>query len=104
MFQGYLTVAVYIHFLSPGSLKLHTNVQVLSPESFEGMFGPPADPVSNRRWLQAKESPYPGYCRAPGGNVCKPVLCNCQKLTEIWIKIQGAKSALQHREAEGREE
>lgn len=76
-------------------------MQYLGLESFEETLGP-SKPRNDftRRWLQVGESPYPGYCRAPGSSICKPVLCNCEKLKEIWNKIQDTKAALRVRKNE----
>ncbi|CAH4030566.1 unnamed protein product [Pieris brassicae] len=84
-------IAVYYHFLDPGSLKprLQYKVELSSLKDI-------LDAINykewllkgSRRWLPNGEAPFPGYCRAPGNEKCLPVLCNCEKLTEIWKKMK----------------
>lgn len=94
IFQGYLTLAVYIHNFLPGSLKLRTKIHQIPL----GQLGPLIDRtdldiiayktrrVDGERWLPKSEMPYPGYCRAPGSSQCLDSFCNCKALDEQWRK------------------
>lgn len=90
LFQGYLTIVAYLNYFCPGTLKLQTRVHTVSVVKLSEVLSrfEPVHIESARRWLQKGESPYPGYCRAPGSSTCEPVLCNCQKLAEIWNRIK----------------
>ncbi|RVE54540.1 hypothetical protein evm_000661 [Chilo suppressalis] len=86
--RGFLTFAVYINYFVPGSLKIRSIVLIPNYNNIR------YSSFNTRRWMQLSESPYPGYCRAPGSEKCIPLLCDCQKLTEIWTKIRETKSKL----------
>ncbi|VVC93303.1 unnamed protein product [Leptidea sinapis] len=89
---SYGFLILYYHYFEPKSIiiypslheiKLQTLKDLIDENYYETLLLKPS-----RRWLPEGEIPYPGYCRAPGGEKCLPVLCNCKKLLEIWMKIK----------------
>lgn len=86
----------------PGSLKTQTNVYKVElkdiRDTIDLIFSPLG--LDSRRWLQKGEAPYPGYCRAPGSGACLPLICNCKKLLDIWIKINKTQSKLKGKRTE----
>ncbi|XP_047997364.1 uncharacterized protein LOC125234978 isoform X2 [Leguminivora glycinivorella] len=83
--QGYLWLTAYFHYFTPGSLRLKTKVRKVAVYRLQELMdnGPV---LETRRWMMKYESPYPGYCRAPGKAACLPLLCDCDYLTDIWNK------------------
>ncbi|CAH2237995.1 jg18108 [Pararge aegeria aegeria] len=81
---------VWLHYIAPGSLKIRSIKHRLKPDDLRKIIEENESWLlkTSRRWLQKSEMPYPGYCRAPGSGKCSPVLCNCEKLTEIWKKLK----------------
>lgn len=77
-----MAVAVYMHYFTPGSLRLKTKTRTLSWDEFDNLFGEKT--LYSRRWLVEAGYPYPGYCRAPGTGRCIPTLCNCKMLQRLW--------------------
>ncbi|XP_047031298.1 uncharacterized protein LOC124638390 [Helicoverpa zea] len=86
--QGYFTIAVYVNYFIPGSLKIHTDLYTVRLGQLRELIDNPLfDPLRNvntRRWLPKGEAPFPGYCRAPGSGKCIAALCNCDQLKERW--------------------
>ncbi|KAI8420036.1 hypothetical protein MSG28_008630 [Choristoneura fumiferana] len=85
--QGYVSLATYIHYFTPGSLRIQTRVHEVPLyrlgdmiEAWAGGRGK----GGTRRWLPRGEAPYPGYCRPPGSDKCLPIFCDCERLTQIW--------------------
>lgn len=90
--QGVYALAIYVHYFTAGSLKTHTKRYTVKLGHLRELIDDPyvRDPlrfVPTRRWLPKGEAPYPGYCRAPGSEVCVPTLCNCDKLRDRWNMI-----------------
>lgn len=100
--QGNLTIATYIHFFTPGKLRIQSEVHFVRvnmlAELINQAFYKEDIFEATRRWLQQGESPYPGYCRAPASNNCVPLLCNCKKLREIWNKVKHTRETLNNKQ------
>ncbi|CAH2042256.1 unnamed protein product, partial [Iphiclides podalirius] len=94
--EAYFAV-IYVNYFVPGSLKIQTNVYEVGLKELWDAIDVAAfsrQLFESRRWLPKGEAPFPGYCRAPGSGVCLPMLCNCQKLLEIWNKINNTQIKL----------
>lgn len=89
-----MSLVAYIHNYEPGILmprRIRHEVKLVDlREALEFSFYKTWLLKSTRRWLQKGEMPYPGYCRSPGSGKCLPVLCNCEKLAELWKRMKNA--------------
>lgn len=79
-----MSLATYIHYFTPGSLRIKTRVHKVPLYRLGDIIEDFAGGRGTRRWLPRGEAPYPGYCRPPGSDKCLPIFCNCVRLTQMW--------------------
>lgn len=104
MLQGYMSLAMYVHYFIPGSFKIRTRLYTVKLGEIAPFIGQTQlhlDRILNRgpgptrrtggRWLPTSEWPYPGYCRMPATPQCLPTLCNCEALRVRWEKYLAQK-------------
>ncbi|XP_063366696.1 uncharacterized protein LOC134655174 [Cydia amplana] len=87
--QGYLWLTAYFHYYTPGNLRLKTTVHQVPIYRLRELIDNAPATQDTRRWNMKHESPYPGYCRAPGRADCLPLLCDCDFLKQEWSRKRG---------------